>query len=305
MKGKVVLITGANGGLGSAVTRAFLGAGATVVGTSRKIQASEFPSSNFTAIAAELSTWKNAAKLVDQVVAQFGKLDVLAHTVGGFAGGQSVAETDEAVFQGMIDINLNSTFHILRASIPVLRKTGAGRIIAIGSRAALEPGANVGAYSASKAAMVSLIRTVAAENQDAGLTANVILPGTMDTPSNRDAMPKADFSKWVRTQTVASLMLWLARDAGNDVNGAVIPVYGLEVRRGRCRIFSAISAEVPCGLRVLSFWRLPAAKLFLPAPETARPQFLTILQGKGSAKCARCHWSEKGREKATPAQFCR
>lgn len=228
MQGKVVLVTGANGGLGTSVTRAFLGAGATVVGTSRKVQASEFGSSDFVAIAAELSTWEEAKTLVDQVVGRFGKLDVLAHTVGGFAGGQAVADTDDSTFQKMMDVNLNSTFQILRATIPVLRKTGAGRIIAIGSRAAAEPGANVGAYSASKAAMVSLIRTVAAENKNAGMTANVILPGTMDTPANRAAMPKANFSKWVRTEAVAGLMVWLARDAGRDVNGAVIPVYGLE-----------------------------------------------------------------------------
>lgn len=228
MQGRIVLVTGANGGLGRSVTQAFLEAGATVVGTSRKIQASEFRSSNFIAIAAELSKPESAKNLVDEVVGRLGKMDVVAHTVGGFAGGQSVAETDGETFQRMMDMNLNSTFHILRATIPVLRKTGAGRIVAIGSRAALEPGANVGAYSASKAAMVSLIRTVAAENKDAGMTANAILPGTMDTPSNRAAMPKADFSKWVRTETVAGLVVWLARDAGKDVNGAVIPVYGME-----------------------------------------------------------------------------
>jgi NAD(P)-dependent dehydrogenase (short-subunit alcohol dehydrogenase family) len=228
MQGRVVLVTGANGGLGTTVTQAFLEAGATVVGTSRKIQRSEFRSSDFIAIAAELSKRESAKSLVDQVVGRLGKLDVLVHTVGGFAGGQSVAETDDETFQRMMDMNLNSTFQILRASIPVLRKTGAGRIVAIGSRAALEPGANVGAYGASKAAMVSLIRTVAAENKDAGMTANAILPGTMDTPSNRVAMPKADFSKWVRTETVAGLVVWLARDAGKDVNGAVISVYGME-----------------------------------------------------------------------------
>jgi NAD(P)-dependent dehydrogenase (short-subunit alcohol dehydrogenase family) len=126
----------------------------------------------------------------------------------------------------MLDVNLNSTFYLLRAALPSMGKTGHGRVIAIGSRAALEPGANVGAYSASKAAMVSLIKTVALENQDAGLTANVILPGTMDTAANRKAMPQADFSQWVHPSTVASLMLWLARDAGKDVNAAVIPVYG-------------------------------------------------------------------------------
>jgi NAD(P)-dependent dehydrogenase (short-subunit alcohol dehydrogenase family) len=228
MTGKIVLVTGANGGLGKYVTEAFLGTGATVVGTSRKILQSDFESSNFTALAAEISTRKDAHALVDQIVARFGRIDVLAHTVGGFAGGQPVAETDDATFQRMFDLNLNSLFQILRATIPVLRKSGNGRIVAIGSRAALEPGAGVGAYSASKAAMVSLIRTVAQENKDAGLTANVILPGTMDTPANRIAMPNSDFAKWVRPATVAGLMLWLAGDAGKDVNGAVIPVYGSE-----------------------------------------------------------------------------
>ncbi|MGC2477228.1 MAG: SDR family NAD(P)-dependent oxidoreductase, partial [Candidatus Sulfotelmatobacter sp.] len=156
-------------------------------------------------------------------------LDVLAHTVGGFAGGQSIAETDDVTFQRMFDLNLNSAFHILRATIPILRQTADGRIIAIGSRAALEPGASVGAYSASKAAMVSLIRTVALENKDAGLTANVILPGTIDTRTNRASMPDADVSKWVRPAAIASLITWLASDAGKDVNGAVIPVYGSDV----------------------------------------------------------------------------
>ena len=229
MRGKVVLVTGANGGLGTYVTQAFLDAGATVVGTSRKIQQAEFSSPNFSAIAAEISTLESARVLVDQVVVRFGKLDVLAHTVGGFAGGSSIAETDDVTFQRMIDLNLNSVFHILRAAVPVMRKTGSGCIVAIGSRAALEPGAGVGTYSASKAAMVSLIKTVALENKDAGITANVILPGTMDTPANRKAMPAADFSKWVQPATVASLIAWLASDAGKDVNGAVIPVYGSDV----------------------------------------------------------------------------
>jgi NAD(P)-dependent dehydrogenase (short-subunit alcohol dehydrogenase family) len=226
MTGKIVLVTGANGGLGTHVTRAFLDAGARVIGTSRKIQQSDFASPNFTAIAAEISSREAAAKLVGQVVTQFEKIDVLAHTVGGFAGGQSVAETDDATFRQMFDLNLNATFHILRAVIPVMRKVGSGRIIAVGSRAALEPGAGMGAYSASKAAMVSLMRTVALENQDVGITANVVLPGTMDTPGNRKAMPNADFSKWVEPAAVASLIAWLAGDAGKDISGAAIPIYG-------------------------------------------------------------------------------
>ena len=229
MEGKVVLVTGADGGLGTHVTRAFLDAGASVVGTSPRIRQSDFDSPNFVAIPAEISSLAGAKALLDQAIARCGRLDVLAHTIGGFAGGQSVAETDDATFQRMLDLNLNSFFHVLRAGIPLLRKSGSGRLIAIGSRAALEPGAGVGAYSASKAAMVSVVRTVAQENKDAGLTANVILPGTMDTPANRKAMPDADVSKWVQPASIASLMVWLASDAGKDVNGAVIPVYGSDV----------------------------------------------------------------------------
>jgi NAD(P)-dependent dehydrogenase (short-subunit alcohol dehydrogenase family) len=226
MRGKVVLVTGASGGLGTYITQAFLDIGATVIGTSRKIQQPDFSSADFTAIPGEISTREAAKILVDRVIARFTRLDVLAHTVGGFAGGQPVADTDDGTFQHMFDLNVTSFFNIVRASIPVLRKTGNGRIVAIGSRAAVEPGAGVGAYSASKAAMLSLVNTIALENGDAGVTANVILPGTMDTPANRMAMAGADFSKWVQPANVASLAVWLASDAAKEVTGAAIPVYG-------------------------------------------------------------------------------
>jgi len=226
MPGKTALVTGANGGLGIHVTQALLDAGFAVVGLAPKIQQSDFKSPNFTALSAALDSLAAAKKAADTVIARFGKIDVLAHLVGGFAGGQSVADIDDATFQSMFDMNLHSAFHMLRAVIPHMRKAGAGRIIAIGSRAAEAPGPTVGAYSASKAALVSLVRTVALENKDAGITANVILPGTMDTPANRKAMPGADTSAWVQPASIASLIVWLAGDAGKDVTGAAIPVYG-------------------------------------------------------------------------------
>jgi NAD(P)-dependent dehydrogenase (short-subunit alcohol dehydrogenase family) len=226
---KVVLVTGADGGLGKFVTQAFLEVGATVVGASRGIQQSTFKSARFIALPAEVSSRETAQTLVDQALTHFGKLDVLVHTIGGFTGGASIADTDDATFLRMMNINLNSVFHVVRAALPVLRRAGDGRIIAIGSRAGVEPGPGVGAYSASKAAMVSLMKTVALENKDAGIRANVILPGTMDTPANRKAMPNADVSKWVRPSTVASLIVWLASDAGKDINGAAIPVYGADI----------------------------------------------------------------------------
>src|SRR5580704_5801217 len=226
LQGKIALVTGADGGLGTHVTRALLDEGATVIGISRKVQESHSDTSSFVALAADLSSAEKAKSTVDGIVARFGKLDIVAHLVGGFAGGKTIAETDDATFQRMFEMNLNSAFYVLRAVIPHMRRAGSGRIIAIGSRAAEDPGPGVGAYSASKAALVSLIRTVAAENKDLAITANVILPGTMDTPANRQAMPGADTSKWVQPASVASLIVWLANDAGKDVNGAVIPVYG-------------------------------------------------------------------------------
>jgi NAD(P)-dependent dehydrogenase (short-subunit alcohol dehydrogenase family) len=197
-----------------------------VVGLAPKILQSDFSHSNFTALPAVLDHLDAANKAADAIVARFGKIDVLAHLVGGFAGGSTIADTDDATFQRMFDMNLNSAFHMLRAVLPHMRRAKNGRVIAIGSRAAQAPGATVGAYSASKAALVSLIRTVAIENKDAGITANVILPGTMDTQANRLAMPGADVSQWVQPASVASLIVWLAGDAGKDVTGAAIPVYG-------------------------------------------------------------------------------
>ncbi len=226
MKDRVVLVTGANGGLGRYVTQAFLDADATVFGTSRKIQQSEFASPRFSAISGDIASHEGARAIVEQVVARAGRLDVLVHTVGGFAGGASVADTDDAMLQTMMDLNFNSLFYVLRAGIPVLRKSGRGRIIAVGSRAAIEPGPGLGAYSASKAAMVSLVQTVALENKDAGLSVNAILPGTIDTPANRRVMPDVDFSKWVQPANIASLILWLASDAAREITGAAIPIYG-------------------------------------------------------------------------------
>jgi NAD(P)-dependent dehydrogenase (short-subunit alcohol dehydrogenase family) len=113
---------------------------------------------------------------------------------------------------------------MIRAVLPRLRAQQSGRIIAIGSKAAVEPSPMAGVYAASKAALVSLIRTVARENSDTHVTANVLLPGTMDTPANRAADPKADPSKWVSTRSVADLLVYLVSDAGEQISGAAIPV---------------------------------------------------------------------------------
>jgi len=223
---RVILITGANGGLGAAVTKAFLDAGARVAGVAKKIQNSDFPHPNFTATSAELGSADAARAVVGATIAKWGRIDVLVHLVGGFAGGKSVAETDDALLEQMLEVNLLAAFHMFRAVLPDMRTRGAGHILAIGSRTAVDPQPMVGAYSASKAALVSLVGTIALENKDRGISANVILPGTMDTPPNRTAMPGADPAKWVRPAQVASLLVHLASDEASQISGAVIPIFG-------------------------------------------------------------------------------
>jgi NAD(P)-dependent dehydrogenase (short-subunit alcohol dehydrogenase family) len=224
MKDKVVLITGAKGGLGSFVTQRFLAAGATVIGASRSISEQDFPLPNFTALPVDFTKSAAVRDAVESLVRRFGKLDVLVHVLGGFAGGQTVAETNDAVWEQMQDLNLRSAFYVLRAAIPHLRKSGSGRIVAIGSLTAIEPHARLGAYVTFKAALVTLIRTVALENRDAGLTANVALPGTMDTPANRKSMPNSDFSKWLQPGNVADLVLWLADERSGHITGSAISI---------------------------------------------------------------------------------
>ena len=127
-----------------------------------------------------------------------------------------------------MNLNLRSGFNIFRAVIPRMRAAGRGRIIAIASRAAAEPAANIAAYGASKAGLVSLVRAAALENKDRGITINAILPGTMNTDSNRKADPSADISRWVPPGNVADLVVFLSSDAARQITGAAIPVYGKE-----------------------------------------------------------------------------
>jgi NAD(P)-dependent dehydrogenase (short-subunit alcohol dehydrogenase family) len=222
LHGKIALITGAKGGLGASVTNGYLEAGARVIGVSRSIQQSDFPHFDFTAMPADLSNGEAARKLVADVVARFGRIDALVHVTGGFAGGQSVADTDDATLDQMFEVNFRAAFHTLRAVIPTMRAQKAGRIIAVASRQGVEPGPMVGAYSASKAALVSLVKTVALENKDAGITANSVLPGGMATPGNQGA-------NLIATAQVASLLTYLASDEAGAITGAAIPVYGTQL----------------------------------------------------------------------------
>ena len=226
MSERVVFITGAKGGLGSFITERFLATGAKVVGASRSISQQDFPLPNFAALPVDFTKAATVTSAVNSVADRYGRLDVLVHVVGAFAGGQSVAEIDDATWEQMRDLNLTSAFYTLRAATPHLRKSGTGRIVAIGSLTAVEPHPGLAAYVTFKAALAMLVRTVAVENRDAGVTANVVLPGTMDTPANRKAMLNADFSKWLPPSEVADLVLWLADERAGHITGTTIPIDG-------------------------------------------------------------------------------
>jgi NAD(P)-dependent dehydrogenase (short-subunit alcohol dehydrogenase family) len=225
LNGKIALITGAKGGLGTPATNAFLTAGATVIGVSRSIASADFPHPAFTALPADLTTGDAARKLVGDVVAGFGRIDILVHVMGGFAGGKSVADTDDATLELMLDVNFRAAFRVARAVIPQMRGQASGRILMVASRQGMEPGPMVGAYSASKAALVSLTKTIALENKDAGITANSVLPGAMDTPANRKAGLSANL---VQPAQVAALLVHLAGDDASQITGVAIPVYGIQ-----------------------------------------------------------------------------
>jgi NAD(P)-dependent dehydrogenase (short-subunit alcohol dehydrogenase family) len=214
-----VLVTGASGGLGPAVVQQFVSAGAEVAAAARSWADED---RRVIRISADLSK----AGECSRAIAEAGDPEVLVHVMGGFAGGQSIAETDEGTWDSMMTVNLRSAFLMFRAALPAMLRKNHGRIIAVGSRVALEPVRGLSAYGASKAALVHLIRTLAVELKDTGVTSNIVLPSTIDTEANRRAMPKADRAKWVQPASIAKVVVWLASDDARDVNGAAVPVYG-------------------------------------------------------------------------------
>jgi len=205
----VVLITGACGALGEIVTSQFLDAGAHVVGVD--IEWPEPPESQ---------------RVLPLTLEHHRRIDILLHLVGGFTSGKTLAETCDAEWQRMLNINLNSTFNLCREVLPQMLKARRGRMIAIGAKAGVDPVAKMGAYHVSKAATHALIRAIGRECRGTGVTANAILPSIIDTATNRANMPDADYSKWVSPRVIAQLIQYLASQAAADVNGALIPIYG-------------------------------------------------------------------------------
>ena len=164
--------------------------------------------------------------LVERGVEKFGALDAVIHTVGGFSMGDPVHQTDDATWDRMMDLNVKSCRILSEAVVPVLQSTGGGRIAFITARAALEGAATMAAYCASKAALRSMVESMARELADDHIAVNAVLPSVIDTPMNRQNMPDADPSRWVTPDSLAGVLLFLVSHAARDISGASIPVYG-------------------------------------------------------------------------------
>jgi NAD(P)-dependent dehydrogenase (short-subunit alcohol dehydrogenase family) len=163
---------------------------------------------------------------INEVLAAYRRIDVLANIAGGFHMGPLIQDTGDRDWDFMMNLNARSVFNTCRRVIPVMLEHGGGRIINVSARAAEQGKGRMGPYCASKAAVLTLTESLAAENKFSGINVNCILPGTIDTPQNRAAMPDTEFSRWVPPAALADVVMFLASRAARCVTGASIPVYG-------------------------------------------------------------------------------
>jgi len=231
--GKVALVAGGTGGLGSAVSLGFLEAGAHVVVTWRREEEYAALRSGAGAHAAalegraaDITDERTAADLVDEVLSRHGRLDAVVNTVGGYVGGIRLWELDEQVLDKMLQLNLRSGFALAHAVLPAMLKQRYGSFVNVAAKAAIDHGAGAAAYAASKAAAVALVDSLAADTRGTGVRVNSVLPSIIDTRPNRQAMPDADFASWPKPDDIAQVILFLCSDMARAIHGAAIPVYG-------------------------------------------------------------------------------
>jgi NAD(P)-dependent dehydrogenase (short-subunit alcohol dehydrogenase family) len=231
--GKVILVAGGTGGLGHAVSLAFLEAGAKVAVTYRAQQqfnalkaAAGKAGSELEGYSVDVTDEAAVRQLVEKIVAKYRRLDAMVNTVGGYAGGTKLWELETKVFDQMLALNLRSGYALLRAAVRAMLKEGHGAIVNVAAKAALDHAAGAAAYAASKSAAVALVDSLAADLRGSGVRVNTILPSIIDTETNRKVMPKADFAKWPKPEDIARVILFLCSDDARVIHGAAIPVYG-------------------------------------------------------------------------------
>lgn len=228
---KVAIVTGGTGALGQAVSRRLLAGGAAVAvpyavpAEADALRDALAPSERERLLAApaDVTDPVAAERFAADVLARFGRLDVLVCAVGGFAPGDLVSTPPET-WHRMLALNLTSAYAACRAALPAMIRARAGRVVIVASRAVLPPAGGFLAYTVAKSGVLALTQALAQEVRPHGITVNAVLPSTMDTPANRRAMPDADRSGWVSVDSVAGVIAFLAGEAARDVTGALVTV---------------------------------------------------------------------------------
>lgn len=231
--GRVAAVTGATGNLGGAVARALLRAGANLIVPDRgrgrvpdALGEGWDPARAFALDGVDATDPAAIEAAIHGGLDRYGRVDVLVNTVGGYRGGTSLVETPLDSWDFLMDLNARSMLVPCRAVIPHMRAAGRGKIVSVSARAGLSGPARLGMYSAAKSAVIRLTEALAAEVKGHGINVNCVLPGTIDTPENREAIPKSDPARWVPPVAVADVILFLASDAARAIHGAAVPVYG-------------------------------------------------------------------------------
>lgn len=225
LTGRSAIVTGAAGNLGSALARLLASRGARIIAVDAAQDGlnrlSLSGSGHLMLPGQDLGDPSACSRIVERALAQAGKIDLLACTVGGFAMAP-LAESGPEQWDFMFGLNVKTTLNICRAVVPAMKTAGSGSIVCVGSAAALRGSSQLGAYAATKSAVLRLVETMAAELRSSHIRVNAVLPTTMDTPQNRAAMPDADPANWVKPEQVAEVMAFLLSDAASAVSGASI-----------------------------------------------------------------------------------
>ena len=228
--GRTIIVTGGTGALGGAVVKSFLDAGARVVVT-YVIEEEVAPFLERIVEQKYVDLYRcdvRRSSEVDQLFRNIpsNSLRAVVNLAGGYRWTQ-VAKADDAILEELLDLNLRTTFTMCRSAVPIMAAVGTGSIINVSARAALRGETGNGIYGATKAAVLALTQSLSAEVKGDGINVNAVLPSIIDTPANRLAMPKSDWSKWVAPGDLANVIVFLASDAASSIHGAAIPVYGL------------------------------------------------------------------------------
>lgn len=223
---RTVVLTGASGNLGRVVASAFADTGASLALLDVKPGGIQ-DSAKQMFVHTDLLDAQSVQAAADKILQRFARIDVLCNLAGGFRMGSPVHETSAQDWDLLFNLNARTVLHTAQAVVPAMLKSGGGKIVNVAAHAAQKGAARMGAYVASKSAVIRLTETMAAELREHNINVNCVLPTIIDTPENRAAMPEADPRRWVAPQDLARVIVFLASDAARAIHGAALPVIGL------------------------------------------------------------------------------